>query len=48
MAQIDADLLADILDAAGELNPGDGMSPKVLRALVQHLAGLRLGLRDLL
>jgi hypothetical protein len=37
VAQIEPDLLADIIDAAAELNPGDGMSPKVLRALAQHL-----------
>jgi hypothetical protein len=42
VAQIDPDLLGDIIDAAADLNPGDSMSPKVLRTLAQHL-----GARDL-
>jgi hypothetical protein len=37
VAQIGAELLTDIVDTAAELNPGDSLSPKVLRALAQHL-----------
>jgi hypothetical protein len=31
------DLLADIIEAAIDLNPGDNLSPKVLRAMAAHL-----------
>jgi hypothetical protein len=37
VAQIDAVLLAEIIDAAADLNPGDSMSPTVLRAIAQQL-----------
>jgi hypothetical protein len=36
VAQIAADFLADIIDAARALNPGDGLSPRVLRAIAAH------------
>lgn len=38
MPEIAPDCLADILDAAQLLNPGDSMSPRVLRAIAKHAA----------
>lgn len=37
--QIAAGCLSDIVEAAGALNPGDGMSPHVLHAIVRHAEG---------
>jgi hypothetical protein len=37
--QIAADCLADIVEAAVALNPGDNMSPRVLRAIARHAEG---------
>ena len=39
MAQISPECLADIIDAAASLNPGDSISPGVLRAIAAHTAG---------
>lgn len=40
MAHIDPVLLTDIIDAAQDLNPSDSMSPKVLRAMAEHVGSL--------
>ncbi len=39
VAQISPERLADIIDAAASLNPGDNLSPRVLRAIAAHAAG---------
>ncbi len=38
VAPLDPQLLDDIVDAAPDLNPGDNMSPRVLRAIARHAA----------
>jgi hypothetical protein len=42
MERLSASSLTDIIDAAADLNPGDSLSPRVLRAIARHAGERRI------